>query len=409
MNTPPAGAARSVAYLTNLYPAPSHSFIRREILALEAAGWQVHRFAHRASGLPCVDPADRAEQARTTTLLDGGLRALLASVARWLVEGPAATLATLALALRLAWQGDRRVVAHLGYFGLACVLSERLRALGRPHLHAHFGTNPAAVARLSQRLCGTSYSLTFHGPHEYAWPDRLNLDEKMSGARFVAAVCHAGEATLRQRYPRHAEKVRLVRCGLDAAWARRTPTPVPARRRLACVARLDTQKNPLLLIDAAALAVSWGCPIELVIAGDGPLRAEVERRVRQCGLGEVVRLLGWCTEAQVAALLESSRALVLSSRGEGLPVAVMEAFACGRPAIAPDVGGTAELVQSGRTGWLVPPDDTTALARAMQACLLAEPAQLQVLGDAARAQVRRHAVQASAADLARAFERAAVP
>lgn len=406
MNEPRPAAPRSVAYLTNLYPATSHSFIRREILALEAAGWQVHRFAHRRGAAACVEPADLAEQRRTVILLDLPKSEMLAAVCRWLVERPGALLGTLATSLRMAWRGDGRYVAHLGYFVLACMLSRRLRALGRPHLHAHFGTNPAAVARLSQRLCGTSYSLTFHGPHEFVRPDRLNLDEKMAGARFVATVSGTGEQTLRQRHPRHAAKLLLVRCGLDAAWWQRPPTPVPSDRRLVCVARLDEQKNPLLLIDAVALVVSRGCPIELAIAGDGPLRAAVERRIGECRLAASVQLHGWCTGQQVAALLESARALVLSSRDEGLPVAVMEAFACGRPAIAPDVGGMRELVETGRTGWLVPGDDAGALADAMQDCLKATPAQLQALGDEARRRVRVHDVEASAVALAAAFERA---
>ena len=399
-------APRSVAYLANFYPATSHSFIRREILALEAAGWEVHRFAHRRSAVACVDLADLAEQRRTVVLLDLPKGEMLAAVCRWGVERPGALLGTLAMSLRMAWRGDRRYVAHLGYFVLACMLSQRLRALGRPHLHAHFGTNPAAVARLSQRLCGTTYSLTFHGPHEFAWPDRLNLDEKMSGARFVATVSDAGGQTLRQRHPRHASKLLLVRCGLDAAWWQRPPVQIPAVPRLVCVARLDEQKNPLLLIDAVALAVSRGCAIELAIAGDGPLRAAVERRIDECRLAANVQLHGWCTGEQVAALLESSRALVLSSRDEGLPVAVMEAFACGRPAIAPDVGGMRELVETGRTGWLVPGGDVDALASAMQDCLQATPARLQALGDDARRRVRLHEVQASAATLAAAFDAA---
>jgi colanic acid/amylovoran biosynthesis glycosyltransferase len=397
-------APRSVAYLANLYPAPSHSFIRREIVALEAAGWQVHRFAHRRGAVACVDPADLAEQRRTVVLLDLPRREMLAAVCGWLVERPGALLGTLAMSLRMAWRGDGRCVAHVGYFVLACVLSRQLHALGHPHLHAHFGTNPAAVARLAQRLCGIRYSVTFHGPHEFAWPDRLNLDEKMAGARFVATVSAAGEEALRQRHPRHAAKLLRVRCGLDAAWWQRPPLPVPAACRLVCVARLDEQKNPLLLIDAVALAVSRGCAIELAIAGDGPLRAAVERRIDECGLAASVRLHGWCTGQQVAALLESSRALVLSSRDEGLPVAVMEAFACGRPAIAPDVGGMRELVETGRTGWLVRGGDVLALAGAMQDCLQATPAQLQALGGHARHRVRLHAVQASAAVLAAAFE-----
>lgn len=394
------GATRpGVAFLTNLYPATTHSFIRREIAALEAAGWDVHRFAHRRAPGPLVDPADIAEAARTCVLVELPRR----QAVRALLARPLRSLAGLAAAWRMAREGDGRLLAHLGQLGLAALLVQRLEALGRPHLHVHFGTNPATVARLAQRLAGTRYSLTVHGPHEFVEPDRLNLGEKIAGAEFVAAVSRTGLQRLRERHPGQAHKLRLVPCGLDEPWWSAPAAPTTAPRLLA-VARLEPQKDPLRLVDAAAQLAASGEVFQLAIAGDGSLRGEVEARIARHALHGCVQLLGWRSGPQVAALLDGVRALVLSSQDEGLPVAVMEAFARGRPAIAPDVGGMRELLETGATGWCVPAGDTSALAEAMRQALQADAATLAALGDAARRRVAPHRAATSATMLGRAFQ-----
>ena len=402
-SAPGAATARGVAYLINIYPAPSHSFIRREIAALESDGWQVHRFAHRRSGITEPDPADQAERLQTQVLRDSGWLAALGSVATALARRPFGAVAAVALTLRMAWQGDRRFIAHVGYFGFACILSQRLRSLGCRHVHAHMGTNAAAVALIASRLQRSTYSLTLHGPHEFVLPDRINLGAKIAGASFVAVVSRAGEAAVRERYPQHAAKLVRVRCGLDAIWFNEAPTAVPQALRLVSVTRLDPQKNPLLLIDAARHLDQRGIRFLLTIVGDGSLRSESVRRIEELGLAHCVHLVSWGSQDQVRQHLRASRALVLSSDDEGLPVAIMEAFAMGRPAIATDVGGVSELVETGATGWLVPRGDLYALADAMAECLSASGQTLQHLANGAWSKVQEFDVRESSKTLGLAF------
>jgi hypothetical protein len=224
----PAGA-RTVAYLVNVYPAPSHSFIRREIAALEAAGWRVHRFSHRRGEAACVDPADQDEQQRTRVLVETPRRSALAGVACVVARRPLAAVAAFAQALRMARRGDGRLVAHAGYFVLACVLGRSMGALECRHVHAHFGTNPAAVALLVHFLFGASYSLTFHGPHEFVTPDRLSLDDKIAHASFVAVVSVTGRRAIDARYPGQASKVVLCAAGSTRAGSIQNPRRCPAR------------------------------------------------------------------------------------------------------------------------------------------------------------------------------------
>ena len=390
-----------MACLVNVYPATSHSFIRREIAALERAGWRVHRFSHRPAP-PTVDPADEAERQRTEVLLQRPAR-LAAAVWHWLRERPIATLHALASSLAMARRSDGRVLAHLGYFVLACRLAQHLRCLGCGHVHAHFGTNPAAVAWLAHRIAGIRYSLTFHGPHEFATPDRLDLPRKIADACFVATVSGHGLRTMQERHPALAERFVQVPCGLEREWLESPRSPCPAQPRLVAVTRLEPQKDPLLLLDAARLLRDDGVQFTIVVVGDGSLATRMRMRRDALGLHDTIVLAGWGTQADVRRELQASRALVLSSHDEGLPVAIMEAFALGRPAIAPDVGGVRELVESGATGWLCAPGNAHALAEAMRECLLAAAHELDRLGAQARDRVTRHDIDRSARLLAERF------
>lgn len=396
---------KRVAYLTNQYPSPSHSFIRREIAGLERAGWQVHRFTHRRARAELVEPADLAERDRTEVLLDRSIVAFGFALLSWLFRSPLRTLSALALTLRMARSGDGRRVAHLAYFAMACVLARRLRQLDCHHVHVHFGTNPAAVALLAHRLGGLRYSVTFHGPEEFDPGQRLNLADKIADASFIALVSNAGHRRLSAQFPQFAARFRLVPCGLDDEWFETTPHEWNGSRDLVCVARLDAQKNPLLLLAAARILLDRGVAFRLVMAGDGGLRPAVEARIVADGLAGHVVLAGWQTQAQVMRHLHASRALVLSSEDEGLPVVIMEAFALGLPAIAPDVGGVGELVETGATGWLVPRGDAQKLADAMQACLAAPVDELRRLGKAALDRVQGHRIQVAVEWLARGFSR----
>lgn len=399
-----------VAYLVNQYPAPSHTFIRTEIAALEALGHTVHRHAHRRSRAGLVDPDDIAEQARTTVLSEAGALRAAGAALSWAARHPLRFASTLAFALRLAarHRGPGRLT-HLGHFALACLLARRLRSLRVTHLHAHFATNSAVVALHCHRLCGVRFSFTTHVADELQAPHAQSLSDKVGAAGFVVVVSEHGRELLAQRAPEHAAKLRLIRCGLDPRWLQLAGAPEcapgrPAATQLLCVARLDEQKQPLLLLRAAARLLDAGASCRLLIAGDGPLRPQVEALIEARQLSAQVQLLGWQTRMQIEEHLQRSQALVLASRSEGLPVAILEAFASARPVIATDVGGVRELVETGRTGWLVRPDDEAALAAAMRECLDATPEVRRRLAEAGRRQViAAHDARQSALQLAALF------
>jgi glycosyltransferase involved in cell wall biosynthesis len=394
-----------VAYLINQYPMVSHSFIRREILALERQGVEVLRVSMRGWDGDLVDAEDIRECRRTLYVLRGGMWALLPAVLGMALRAPVRFLAALRLALRMSRDSHRALAFHLVYLAEACWIVPRLHAAGMQHLHAHFGTNPAEVAMLVHRLCGVPYSFTVHGIAELDKPEAIGLAEKIRRAAFVVAVSSFCRAQLyRWTEEDHWSKVKVVRCGLEPAFHEGPAAAMPVGPRLVCVARLSGEKGQLLLVRAAAVLARDGVDFELVLAGDGEMRARIEAEIIRFGLERNVRITGWISSAQVREEIQAARALVLPSFAEGLPVVIMEAMALRRPVLTTFVAGIPELVVHGENGWLFPAGALDELAAAMKACLATPPQTLEKMGSSARERVLvRHDVDREAKRLAGYF------
>lgn len=394
-----------VAYLVNQYPSVSHSFIRREIAALEGQGVQVERFSVRPPPTDLVDPADQAEQKRTHVLLTG-IGGLLGALIVTAITRPVPWLRALSLAIKLGRRSGRGVLRHLAYLAEACLLVRRLQNCGAQHLHAHFGTNPAAVALLTRTLGGPPYSFTVHGPEEFDRPEALSLGRKIEGAAFVVAVSDFGRSQLfRWCDLAHWPRIHVVRCGVDASFLSDGPQPVAETRRLVCVGRLSEQKGQLLLLEALGRLKEQGMAFEMVLAGDGPMRSLIEREIERLGLDGRVRITGWLSGAAVRQELLAARAMVLASFAEGLPVVIMEALALGRPVVTTYIAGIPELVRPGVNGWLVPAGSAAALADALRQALEAPVAELARLGQAgAKHAATLHDASREAAKLAAHFK-----
>ena len=374
-----------IAYLVNTYPRASHTFIRREIQALERMGRAVHRFAMRSDRAALNDAADLEEDRRTEHLLERGKLQLVASALGWLARHPAQAAAALRLALRCGGRGNARAL-HLVYLLEAAHLARRCRDLGVTHLHAHFGTNSATVAMLASVMGGPRYSFTVHGPEEFDAPAALCLGDKVGRAVFVVAVSSFGRSQL-CRWADVADwaKLHVVHCGIEPARFP-APDPLPHGVQLVAIGRMAEQKGLPLLVEAMALAAPALPGVRLSLVGDGPLRPMIEARIAALGLQDRIRLTGWLDEVAVRAELSAATALVLPSFAEGLPMVVMEAMAAARPVIATAIAGLPELVTRD-TGWLVPAGDAPALADAIITLAAMPRARLAEMGTAGRARV----------------------
>lgn len=393
-----------VGYIVSEYPKVSHTFIRREIEAVEACGIDVERISIRDGGA-VVDPLDRVEHGRTTRLLDGGTATLLVAGLRCLLRTPVRTLKTFWLACRMGLGADRPVPVHWVYFLEAAMVAELVRQRAINHLHAHFGSNPAEVAMLAAQLSGITYSFTAHGTVETDNARAIGLPAKIAAAAFVVAVSDYGRAhMMRWIPPDQWSRIHVVHCGLGHEYLDGSAPPIESGAAFLAVGRLSEEKGHICLVNAFARMLKTGSSSRLVLAGDGPLRSVIEARCRELGIADQVSITGWVSGDQVRQLLVDSRALVLPSFAEGLPVVLMESLALGRPVVASWVAGVPELVEAGTSGWLVPPGNEDALTQALQQCLDASPDTLASMGLAGQHAVRqRHDARTEGTRLASLF------
>lgn len=401
----------SIAYFINQYPKVSHSFIRREILALERLGFDVQRIALRGWDAEVVDAADRQERDKTRYVLQDGALGLLLATLRMLVTHPVRFCKALGMALTCARRADRALPYHLVYLAEACRIVPWLKASGAGHVHAHFGTNSTEVVMLARLLGGPAYSFTVHGPEEFDKPEFIKLREKVREAAFVVAISSYGRSQL-YRWIDYGDwhKVKVVHCGLENAFHDVPAAPIPTVPRVVCVGRLCEQKGQLLLVNAISKLRQRGIAIELVLAGDGEMRGEIEACIKMLNLQDCVSITGWISSDEVRRHLLDARALVLPSFAEGLPVVIMEAMALRRPVLTTYVAGIPELVRPGESGWLFPAGDVDALASALDAFLAVPHEMLERMGEAAHLRVlKQHAIDIEAGKLAQHILASAEP
>ena len=371
------------------------------MLALERLGVRVDRFALRGWDAQLVDPEDLAEQSETHYLLKGSVMTFVWACLACAVGSPVKFSRSLWAAIKLSRKAERSLFYHLIYLAEACKLLEELRRCGAQHLHVHFGTNAATVAMLMRALGGPTYSITVHGPEEFDKPLAISLREKISHSKFVVAVSSFGRSQL-FRWVEHEEwnKIHVVHCGVEPAFHSGDSVPVPNKPRLVCVGRLCEQKGQLLLVEAAARLHHQGFDFELVLAGDGEMRSTIELLINQYGLNKKVIITGWISSAQVREEILSSRAMVLASFAEGLPVVLMEALSLRRPVISTYIAGIPELVVHGENGWLCAAGSVTELAQAIAECLAADTNQLDAMGHAGFERILlQHSIDSEAARL----------
>jgi glycosyltransferase involved in cell wall biosynthesis len=270
-------------------------------------------------------------------------------------------------------------------------LVRMLRSIRPAIFHAHlnwplacrFGLGAAAIANLPAIVA------TEHVYVPVPWRRSILL-QRLLATRIdrYFAVSHEVAQRLHQNFDLPDSKLQVIHNGIDLGAYDQPPKP-GLRRALAgatdrpivlTTARLDAQKGLGYLLEAAALIPE----AVFVVAGEGPERARLEARAYELGLSEQVNWLGY--REDIADLLACSDLFVLPSLFEGLPVALLEAMAARRPVVASAIGGVDEVVVHERTGLLVQPADSLALAGAIRA-ILADPALAERLALAGQAHV----------------------
>lgn len=350
---------RRVAYVVNVFPKVSETFIANELAEVRRRGIEVRILSRR----------EPEESVRHPVVTEAGL--------------------------------DRRTV-----YGEESFRGE-LRRFRPDLIHAHFATRATATARELSRELSIPYTFTAHRYDIYDRPPQ-DFAERAAAASGVVTVSRANAEYMARHFGIPRGRIRIIPCGIDLARFCSDHAERPAGPPwIVCVARLHPVKNLGVLLRACAELRARGVDFRCAVLGDGRERAALQAQIKGLGLGRMVTLRGACTQDTVRRWLRHARVAVLTSHSEGMPVSLMEAMACGVPTVAPTVGGIPEMIIDGVTGHLTRPDDACSTADALESAL-ANPVLAEQMGRAARARaVGLFSLQAQVDSLLEVWEHAA--
>ncbi len=360
----PPTCPRRIGYLVPEFPGQTHVFFWREIEALRALGADLRLISTRR---PDAGGCRHEFAARAAAETHYAFPPDVSSAAARLARYPRRLSRALAYLRGLQRAGLRESARHYTLLWCALALAEWCRRESIVHVHGHSCADAAHLLALCQRLGGPSYSLTLHGDLPVYGADHR---AKFEQARFVCAVGSHLRRQILEQTGLTAERVWVTFMGIDAARLARFATARVQRRgslHLVTVARLNAAKGHAHALAALRGAANQGADVQYTIAGEGPHRDWIERRIRELELGDRVRLVGTLSEGEVFQLLSEADAFLLPSVGDGeaWPVSVMEAMGCGLPVIASRIGATPEMITPERDGFLVEQADEAGLTEAI--------------------------------------------
>ncbi len=364
MNSITASATRRmrVAYVLKSFPEPSETFVADEIASLDQASVDPAVLHVYAGDTRVVHPSARAVL-EAGLVFRLGLASKLDSLRALLTLLMTAPWRTLGVLLKAARHRDRWCFVQSLPPAVWC-LRHRI-----DHLHAHFADVNLLYAACVAAWLGIPFSVT---THRYdILDDPLDVDAATDLFKRASAVVTISEFNRRHmvdKYGLDASSVQIVHCGVDLtrfAFVADRPRKDGEPLKLLNVGRLVPIKAQDVLLRALHIVRQRGVHFHLDVIGGGELLEQLEALSASLGLNGCVRFLGAQPEAVVRQHLVGAHVFVLSSRSEGLPVACIEAMAVGTPVIATRIFGIPELVEDGRSGLLVPPDDPAALADAI--------------------------------------------
>jgi colanic acid/amylovoran biosynthesis glycosyltransferase len=380
-----------IAYMMSRFPKLTETFVAFEIIEQERRGIEVLIFPLLRQSVQVthaeVDPL--VSKARFQPFFSSHI---LRANTRFMLQEPRRYFAALVEALLGTVGNMNFFIGAIGIFPKTVAFAAEMKDAHVQHIHAHFATHPALAALIIHRLTGIPFSFTLHGSDLHK--DQRMLARKLRAAQFAVTVSRFNKRFIADTCGEAAaSRVLVVHCGVDTEYFRpaiglRRPGPL----RIVCVASFEEVKGHKYLISACDRLRAAGVDFECRLIGDGPLRPQIEQQIAAARLDRHCRILGPLPRHEVRNALWGSDVSVLASvptssgQREGIPVALMEAMACGLPVIASEISGIPELIDSGISGLLVPPGQSDAIADKLQ-LLHQRPDFAQSIGNAARAQI----------------------
>lgn len=377
-----------IGVLLSRFPKPSETFIERELEALSASGLDLEILPLRRKPARSMLGGPGALEQRVHRISVVHPRVLSAHL-RFLRDRPRAYVSLWAELAR-SYRTRPREVFNLGGRLLKSVhFARHCLDWDITHVHAEWATHAATAAYVIHRLTGKPFSFAAHAHDIYV--HQAFLKEKLERASFVVTCTAANAEFLRRLSP--GARVHVVHHGLALSRYPARDSYCPGVRAFVA-ARLVPKKGLSVLVEACGRLHHRGLPVECRIAGDGPLRGELEALAAQLGVRDRVRFTGLLDHDAVITNMRWASVVVLPSTmqptgdRDGIPNVLVEAMALGVPVVSTRTSSIPELVTDGVDGRLVPASDPDALAEAMQA-IGADPELQRRMGRAGRSKIAR--------------------
>ncbi|MBN1466489.1 glycosyltransferase [candidate division KSB1 bacterium] len=372
----------NIGFVHNAYPVLSQTFIKKEMLGLQALGLPLRIYSlFRPEGGQCQGP-DHV----TYILPHARAGALVLSHLYFIVTAPRRYWRTLLFAMK---RRSRRIsfiktvlcllrredVSKaqrqdlLLHFLLAPVLAKRMKRDSISFINSHFADAAAAFSLLTAKILGLRFGVTTHAYDIFTAP--ANLCEKLEEAQFVLTCTAYNKAALLDKVDLDADKIQVHYHGVDTAKFRRSGRPVNTTAEILSVGRLVPKKGFDFLISACAQLRDAGVEFICRIIGDGPLFKDLARLIDTACLQEQVELLGSLSPEKIVAYYERADIFALpcvvlaDGDRDGIPNVIAEAMAMELPVVSSGISGIPELVVDGVTGYLKEPKDVAGVAAAL--------------------------------------------
>jgi glycosyltransferase involved in cell wall biosynthesis len=375
------------------FPKITETFILYEILEHQRRGdtVEIYPLMRERQAVTHPDAARAVERAHFLPFLSP---AILRANWYYLRRRPGAYWKVMKEVLRGTFGNTNYFMGALVFFPKSVAFAYDMEHRGLTHVHAHYATHPALSALIIHRLTGIPFSFTAHAHDVHR--DRRMLGQKLAAAKFAVSISEHNRDLMTGESRQHLrDKIRIIHCGADTSYFRPSSAPAPpGPLNILCVASLLEMKGHADLIRACHLLRQRGIAFHCDFIGDGKLKEALVEQVARAGLQNAISFLGPQSRAVVLTRLQQSHVKVLACTSardgvrDGIPVALMEAMACGLPVVSTVLSGVPELVEDGISGILVKPRDPAALANALER-LARDPGLRARLGAAGRERVLR--------------------
>jgi glycosyltransferase involved in cell wall biosynthesis len=353
-----------IAYIMSRFPLLSETFILREMDEVEKQGGEIALYPLICQNQDVVHEEAKKWIPRRNCVPYFSPKLLKVNLQTFF-RNPIHYLTTFLKILYWNLPSLKFLIRAFILFPKAILTAEKLQSDNVDHIHCHYATHPALLAYVIHQFTDIPYSITIHSHDIY--DNHVMLQQKLEEAEFIITISQFNVKYLEALLGNWIrDKTKVIHCGITPSdFNERPKTEIGNTFNILQIGSLHWKKGQTDLIRAAKLLTEKLTNFKITIVGEGDERKKLEALIDKLELNNYVNLLGAKSQQQVREILPQADCYIQSSVSEGIPVAIMEALASQLPVIATDITGIPEIVIDNQTGYLIPPNNPEALAKAI--------------------------------------------